>query len=338
MKIKNIKEIVYLLLSIVLFVFLVKYLHIMHYIGLLCKILIPVFIGFIYAWFMNPLLTKLSKKHKRSFMAILLFLFLLLTISFFFYLLIPTVYREVNELVKILPDYFTMLEKKVYKLGFYDYFVKITDFIMENAPLYLVNVAKNLIGSIGVVAVGLFIGLYMSIDYDKMIDFLYKWIPKKIKCVFITLTQKVSTEVRKCIKGTLLVASLVFVGDSVLFFLIKLDAPLLLGMVCGLTDLIPYIGPYIGGAIAVSVGFTESKMLGFLTLIVCVVVQCIENFILQPLIMSKSIKISPIFIIIGMLVFSDLFGILGMVIATPIVATLKCFFDYLAPSKEKCKE
>ena len=338
MKITKLKEIVLFLLSVVLSVFLIKYLHLISYVLLLCKIMLPVFIGFLYAWFVNPLVTKMAKKKKRSFVAILLFLLLLLLISFFFYLLIPTIYREVNELVKILPDYFNMLEKKVYKLGFYDSFVKFTNYIMENTPLYLVNLVKKFIGSIGVLGVGLFLGLYMSIDYDRMIEFLYKLVPKKIKCVFITLTQSVSTEVRKCIKGTLLVASMVFVGDSVLFFLIKLDAPLLLGMVCGLTDLIPYIGPYIGGAIAVSVGFTESKMLGFLTLIVCVIVQSIENFILQPIVMSKSIKISPIFIIIGMLFFSNLFGILGMIIATPIVAVLKCLFDYFVPSKEKCKE
>lgn len=71
---------------------------------------------------------------------------------------------------------------------------------------------------------------------------------------------------------------------------------------------------------------------------ICVIVQSIENYVLQPIVMSKSIKISPILIIIGLLVFGNLFGVLGMILATPILAIIKVFIEYLKKARNKCLE
>ena len=111
---------------------------------------------------------------------------------------------------------------------------------------------------------------------------------------------------------------------------------MLLGMICGVTDLIPYVGPYIGGGVAVLVGFTESKRLGILCLIVCLVVQVIESYVLQPMVMSKSIKISPVLIIVGLLLFGRMFGVFGMIMATPILAMGKVVVTHLGPVLRKC--
>jgi predicted PurR-regulated permease PerM len=182
----------------------------------------------------------------------------------------------------------------------------------------------------------LILGLYISFDYEKIVSNIYSIVPKKYKCVVINLSQDVSSSVRRCVNGTLLVASFVFILDSICFLVIGLENSLLLGMICGLTDLIPYVGPYIGGMIAVLVGFTESKRLGILCLIVCLVVQVIESYVLQPVVMSKSIKISPVLIIVGLLVFGKFFGVFGMVLATPILAMVKVVGTHLGPVLRKC--
>lgn len=98
---------------------------------------------------------------------------------------------------------------------------------------------------------------------------------------------------------------------------------------CGLTDLIPYIGPYIGGAAAVIVGFSQGSITGIAVLIICVVVQLLENYVLQPVIMSKTTHLHPVTIMIGLLVFAHYFGILGMIVATPCIALLKVIFRFI---------
>ncbi len=338
MKLEKLKEIVLFLIAIILVVFIVKYLKIIPYLKLILEILIPLFVGFIYAWLVNPLVNKLSKGYKRNFICVALFLFIIIIILLFFYLLIPTIYKEISELSDILPSFFGILVGKIKTWGLRVYLDKILAFFMDNLPLYLVSLVKGLFKYLGITLIGLILGLYISMDYEKIVTMINDIIPKKYKCVFINLTQEVSMEVRKCVNGTLLVAFCVFVMDTILFMIVGLDASLLLGILCGITDLIPYIGPYIGSILAVYVGFTESKMLGIITIIICVIVQSIENYVLQPIVMSKSIKISPVLIILGLLLFGNLFGIVGMILATPIIAIIKVCVEHLQRAIKKCKE
>lgn len=338
MKEDKLKNIVLLLLAIILIVIIVKYLKIFNFICRILTIFIPVFIGFIYAWILNPIIRKLSQKHNRNFVCIGLFLLLVLLLVLFFYLLIPLFYKEIAELADILPNFFSRIEERITNLGFKDYLDNILKFLLDGIPLFLVNFVKNLFKYVGVIGVGLILGLYISMEYENIVKKFYDIVPKKHKCVVVNLSDEVSTEVRKCVNGTLLVAFCVFIMDGLCFWFVGLDAPLLFGALCGITDLIPYVGPYIGGIVAVCVGFTESRFIGILTLIICVIVQAIENYILQPIVMSKSIKISPVLIIIGLLVFGNLFGIIGMIFATPCVAILKVFFEHLTSVLERCKE
>lgn len=338
MRIERLKELVLLLIAIILVVFLIKYLDVFKYLKILFTVFIPVFIGFIYAWIFNPIVKKFSKKYNRNIVCIILFLLFIVLFGLFIYFLVPVFYKEVMEFVEILPGYFEKIEVKIDDLGFRDSLDKMISFVVDNVPNYLVSFVTMAFKYLGVVLIGLILGLYISMDYEKIVKMMYDVVPKKFKCVVINLSQEVSCEVRKCVNGTLLVAFCVFVLDSVAFFFIGLDSFLLLGMTCGITDLIPYVGPYIGGAIAVLVGFTESRLLGILTLVVCVVVQSIENYILQPLVMSKSIKISPILIIISLLIFGSFFGVFGMILATPVLAMLKVVWVRLKRVLKRCKK
>lgn len=338
MKIEKLKELVLILVSIILIIFLIKYLNIFKYIGHILTILVPLFIGFIYSWIFNPLINKLSKKINRNIICILLFLVIVILFSLFIYFLVPMFYREIMEFTSLLPEYFEKIEIKVEAIGLKDSLDKIVSFIVNNVPSYLLTMVSSIFKYIGVVIIGLILGLYISMDYDKIVKVIYDIVPKKYKCVVINLSQEVSCAVRKCVNGTLLVALFVFILDTLCFFVIGLDSSLLLGIICGITDLIPYVGPYIGGAIAVLVGFTESRVLGILSLIVVFIVQSIENYVLQPIIMSKSIKISPVLVIVGLLVFGNLFGIVGMILATPILAIIKVLLCKVDNVIKRCKK
>lgn len=334
----KLKELVLILVAIILVVFLIKYLNIFKYVSILFTVLIPLFIGFIYAWIFNPLINRLSKRINRNIVCILLFLVFILLFSMFIYYLVPMFYREIMEFIELLPSVLSKIEIKVETIGLRDMLDKLIVFVVDSLPNYFISFVKGTFKYVGVIVIGLILGLYMSFDYERIVANTYGIVPKKYKCVVINLSQDVSSTVRKCVNGTLLVALCVFVLDSICFMIIKLDSSILLGMICGITDLIPYVGPYIGGAIAVLVGFTESKKLGIMCLIICFIVQCIENYVLQPIIMSKSIKISPVLIIVGLLVFGRFFGVFGMIMATPILAMLKVIMTHLEPVLRKCRK
>ena len=121
----------------------------------------------------------------------------------------------------------------------------------------------------------------------------------------------------------------VFIITSIVFAIIGLKSPLLLGLFCGITNVIPYAGPYIGGAPAVIVGLSQGIPTGIFTFLVVALIQFLEGNFLQPLIMSKTTKLHPVTIMLGLLIFGYFWGIMGMVLSTPIIAAAKAIIVYL---------
>ena len=304
------------------------------------KVISPLFIGFILAWLLRPIVKKINQKiNNNTISSLLTFAIFVLIILGLLYFFIPTFYSEVNELMGMLPSLVERATNKVNTLfsnlqqsglnltEFKDkVLAAITNYSVEIAsilPNKIIGLVISLFSGIGTFGMGLIIGLYLLIDYDNVGEHIKKFIPKKIEEDVLYLANRISCEVRKCVNGTFVVALMVLICDSIGYALVGLRAPLLFGVICGITDLIPFIGPYIGGAAAVIVGITQDPLIGVGTFIICAIVQIIENYILQPIIMSKASQTHPVLIIIALLIFGHFFGIIGMILATPILTLLR---------------
>ena len=314
------------------------------------SVLSPFFIGFVLAWILNPIVNKLEKKKMpRVVGSMLVYAIMILSIALFVGYMLPVIYDQIQVLIRNLPSIFNEVEifmnNIVSRLGNIDGvdFVSIKNQIfttitgsfnnfMTSLPNTIMSMVGNLFSSLVTICFGLVIGLYMLIDFDSINGHLLNLLPKKNRFEASLLITNISTEVRKSVNGTLLVASMVFICDSLGFFFIGLQSPLLFGLLCGITDLIPYVGPYIGGIVAVIVGFAQSPLIGILSLIIVVVVQMVENNILQPLVMSKTTELHPVTIIVGLLIFEHFFGIVGMILCTPCMSLVKVVWRFF---KEK---
>ena len=201
--------------------------------------------------------------------------------------------------------------------------------IASDLPKYLLSVGKVIIsGGINFV-LGLMVGFYLLYDFHKVNEFIFNMLPENIKYGYKDLTNRINTSLRSYVQGVLLVMVLVFITQSIGLTIAGLEAPILFALFCAVTDIIPYFGPYIGGIPAVIVGFTMSPITGICVLISIVIVQLLENNFYQPLIMGHTMKLHPVTIMIGLLIFEHFFGILGMVVATPVIACLKVFILFL---------
>lgn len=334
---------------------ILKNLNVWHVLFTFLSVLSPLFIGFVIAWLLNPIVTKMHDKGMpRIIGSLIVYAIFLVFIYIFLRLLIPTLYKQVNDLMATLPAIFDKF--KNFANDFVDQIaisgIDLTNFkdnlfngiggfltnFTNSLPNSIINILGNLFSGIGTILISLVVGLYMLFDFNSITKHFLKLVPNKNKYEIEVLLTDIGKEVRKTISGTLLVALMVFVCDSVGFAVIGLNAALLFGLLCGLTDLIPYIGPYIGGAAAVIVGFSQGTITGIAVLIVCVVVQLVENYILQPVIMSKTTQLHPVTIIVGLLVFGYYFGILGMIIATPCIALLKVIFRFIVKKYDLFKD
>ena len=348
---KKILHLVYIMMIIgIIFLatLIIKEWGILNLIVTLLKVANPFFIGFVLAWLFNPIVVKLENRGwKRGIACVTVYLAFIIILFAFFGMLIPTLYNQLNDLVAALPSIFNQV--KLWITNFLDKFNSSEMFnvaeiennifkTMENLaggiandlPSTIVSIAGSLVSGLGTIGVSLVVGIYLLFDFNDVTDHLLKYIPKSHKEETKTLVDNIANELRKCVNGTLLVAFMVFVCDSIGFAFAGLKSPILFGLLCGITDLIPYIGPYIGGAAAVIVGFSQNPIIGIITLIVATVVQLVENYVLQPVVMSKTMQLHPVTIIIGLLVFGHFFGIVGMILATPILSLFKVLYRFLA--------
>ena len=348
---KKILHLVYIMMIIgIIFLatLIIKEWGLLNLIVTLLKVANPFFIGFVLAWLFNPIVVKLENRGwKRGIACVTVYLAFIIILFAFFGMLIPTLYNQLNDLVAALPNIFNQV--KLWITNFLDKFNSSEMFnvaeiesnifkTMENLgggiandlPSTIVSIAGSLVSGLGTIGVSLVVGIYLLFDFNDVTDHLLKYIPKNHKEETKNLVDNIANELRKCVNGTLLVAFMVFVCDSIGFAFAGLKSPILFGLLCGITDLIPYIGPYIGGAAAVIVGFSQNPIIGIITLIVVTVVQLVENYVLQPVVMSKTMQLHPVTIIIGLLVFGHFFGIVGMILATPILSLFKVLYRFLA--------
>ena len=331
---------------ILLGIYLLKESKILVFLKDLLIVISPVFIGLLIAWLCDPIVKFLqSKKIPRFAGCIIVYLFLIGIIFMFLYLFLPTFVRQIGDIAGTIPD--ILADLKVFGNRFFDTFATdgidvkaiqtqvyttIENFALgltTNLPNTIINITKSIISSSVNFVLGLMIGFYMLFDFDKINSTVLSHMPLKWKDNYAELTTRINTSLRNYVQGVFLVMFLVFITQSIGLTLAGLEAPLLFAVFCAVTDIIPYFGPYIGAIPAVLVGFTISPSVGIFCIISIVIVQLLENNFYQPLIMGHTMQLHPVIIIISLLIFQHFFGIIGMVVATPVVACLKVIFMFI---------
>ena len=334
------------ILAIIVFVIILfKNLEIFKVLGSILGVISPFFIGLVIAWLLDPAVTYLQKKNvKRSIGTIVVFFVFILILYLLFRIMLPLLYTQLNEfitnslptLIKSTGTFIENLFTKLEATGFdftsvetsvYKALENIGVDLTTGLPKAALNVVSTLVSSIGTFGLGLIVGFYLLIDFEG-VKKIFNYIPIKNKEGFNYIIGKLNIAFRSFVQGTLFISLIIMILSSIFYGIIGLPSALLFGLICGITNIIPYIGPWIGGAICVSVGLTVSPLTGILAGVVAFAIQQVDGMILQPLIMSKTMKLHPVTIMIGLLVFGYLFGILGMIFATPIMASIKIIASY----------
>lgn len=314
-------------------------------IGTILALISPLFIGLAVAWLFEPMIKyfegkEISRKLSTAIVYVLFIFVLLLLIG----LVIPEFISQLKELISQAPVFLNKGKEFVVNL-----FGKIKDSEMDINKIqsdiimqfenFVNNFAGNSLTGIvnGITSVfskgfqfilGLIIGFYISLDFERTISRMSAYIPRRYKKDTSYILQELNVMARGYVSGTLftslIVAFLTFLG----FIISGVSSPLLFAVFCGITNIIPYFGPYIGGIPVIVVGFSISPMCGIICALTIFIVQFVEGNIIHPLVVGKATDIHPITIVISLLVFEHFFGILGMIIAAPVVGALKILFNF----------
>ena len=346
-KIGKILYILFIILLVYVITLIFREWKILSIIGKVFAVMSPLFIGWFIAWVLNPTVKRLQKKGvKRGLAVTIAYLIMILVVAAIVWFTIPSLGTQISDIVSAVPEIANDVKSWIDNL-----FVKLSNLSLENLdtvkasfllrieslsesiqkslPETAVNIVSSLASGIGKIVMSLILGFYILYDFDKVSSGFINLFPKKTRKDIGELIGKLNDTLYSFVSGTLWLSLLLFVVSVIGFSIIGLNAPVLIAFICVITNLIPYIGPYLGAAVAGAIGFAESPVVGVLTLVFILVTQTLEGEILHPIVMSKKMNLNPITIIISLLIFEYLFGIIGMVIATPVVAILKIIYQFL---------
>ena len=338
---RKLGHVLYLLVSVTIvavLIYLLNKVHLFVFVLDFFKLLIPLFIGFVLAWLFSPIIDKLNNRMPRIAASILFYLILIGIVVILLVLLIPNFINQIKELLNSLPIILDEVKEIVSRFAgdgseFEDNILKTISTVSNNfadtIPDKLILGTKNFISVMTTIVLGVMISFYLSNDYHKMNKKLLNALPEKYKDDAKDLVRRINNSLRDYVQGVFFVMMLVFISQSIGFTLAGMKAPLIFASICAITDIIPYFGPWIGAIPAIVVAFTISPLTAIFTIISIVIVQTLENNFYQPLIMGHAMKLHPVTIMLGLLIFGHFFGIVGMIIATPVVATLKIIFYFL---------
>lgn len=143
---------------------------------------------------------------------------------------------------------------------------------------------------------------------------------------------RVAHQLQEYIRGIMIQSGIMSIVTTIGFYAIGLDSPFLLGMIAGVLNLIPYVGPMLAMVLPVLLALghvpVELWLVGAAVSVI-LIAQLIDNIIVIPAVVANAVNLHPLVVIIGIIVFGNLFGFIGMVIAIPVIATANIIYSGL---------
>lgn len=291
---------------------------------------------------------KLSYKTTRLISLLTLVILIFGFITFLTKLLIPPLFQNLLTIGEALPNFQTILTDWLAKISPYFESIYISETQIQKLAVYITNFLSQFLTTIfdsrsGVITnvASFFIHLVATI----ILTFYFlkdrEAILKTIDNVsMILLSSKLRQRIKYFLKdlhevfgnfilGQLLDALIVGIASTTLLLIIGHPFALLIGVIAGITNVIPYIGPIIGAALALILGIFTNVKLGILGCVLLIIYQQIDGNIIQPKILGDSVGLAPVWIFIAILVGGSYLGAVGMIISVPIVALMKRYFERL---------
>jgi len=323
------------------------------YIGDFFRLLIPLFLAFAIAFILHPLCKKLEEiyrkikfklisAHSRGWAIVTAYFAVLALVVGFFSVLLPMLFTSITDLVQSLPGIIENVGKYLYSIEIGGYTLKpfidkitITEvmsyFDLENIQTFVNSIAGLSKGIINVF-LAIIISIYILADRIGLLNTAEKVmtlvVPKKNKAIFEKYVRKTFNIMYKYIYCQLIDVVIVFTLAFVALSLLDVEYALILAMFVGVFNLIPYFGATIACTLtALLTVFTASFSKGVLVAVVLILLQQLDANLVQPKLVKDTLKVKPFWVLFGVTIGGGLFGIIGVLLAVPVMALFKAIFE-----------
>ncbi len=305
-------------------------------------VLTPFVLGVVIAYLLNPLVKRFSTKGiKRTTSTIFILSIFFVAITAVIIVVSPIIAKESAELIKALPDY---LDKIIaYIQPYIIWFQEMTGaggiedaktFLKENISKILSitgGVAGGLaaggqavIGMISTIVITPLVAFFMMKEWPAITDWVEDLIPRHREKMIKDLIEKIDMKLSGFIRGQLTVAFFLGLIYAIALTIAGLNYGFLIGLTAGFLSIIPLVGSTIGLLVSVIVAWFQAGEIDYVLIIAAIFVvgQIVEGNILSPKLLGDSVGLHPLWILFALMAGGSLFGILGMLIAVPVAASI----------------
>lgn len=287
---------------------------------------------------LDPIINFFEKqKIKRLYAALLVFSFLSIAIYFGLSLYIPKLISQIESLIRELKsisiqEQIAILETELLKL--FPFLHKgviinrvetILSHQLENSFNELTSLFSNIFTIAALLVIIPFTTFFIVKDRLRIIKGIISFLPNKYSEMSYWIIKKVTHQLGRYVRGWLIDASFVGIACGLAFYFIGIQNSIALGIIAGLGHLVPYLGPVIVGIPAVIISviqFGDFSAVPYIGLMITII-YTFDNGFVQPYVFSKSVDIHPLLIILLIIAGSQLFGIIGMLLAVPTATVIK---------------
>ena len=302
------------------------------------------FASFVVAAALNPFVNKLDDKVKNR--AISASIIILTSIVALFALILPIIvmcYKEIVLFISIMPQkaanfYQFITHSKLYghtisDLIPYENLANASSHIAQNVFNQSINLTVSVAQAVFVIlALTMFI-YYILLDKEylrsKFIEFFPPNLKEKAGYILFNITSKVGNYVRAQVLSMVTVGIMVTIEVAIL----GIEYPVLLGLIAGICEIIPVLGPTIAIAVIVTIAFPLGMGKIVLAIILFLAIQQISNYMIRPFLFGKFMKLHPITIMVALFAAEEFLGVWGVILSPAIAATICVLIDelYLSP-------
>jgi len=270
----------------------------------------------------NPIVSRWEKKVGRVPAVLILVLIAIILITAFVYIVVPPLVSQTKQLLSTLPSL-------IDSVAIVRHYVPSINEGLSTIAKGLGNITSNIyaitagvFGGVFTFFMAIILTVYLLLDKAALSKTAYSFIPEDKRLPVAQIVKKITAKIGDWFRGELILMGSIGILSYVGLLVIGVPFALTLALIAGLLEIVPTIGPVIAAILAIIVAFLDQPYKALLVLVFYIILQQLENNILVPKIMQKVIGISPVIIILAILIGAKLFGIIGAVLAVPLVGTL----------------
>lgn len=294
----------------------------------------------ILAYTVNPSITRLASKLKlKKGLAVgIFYIVIIVPVILLLVLVLPVLFNQISSLVEELPKYYELISEMVGQIqdkiqtnpklqdavnSFLSSIQPQIENFMSSIGLRVLNLIITITSSILTLILAIILNFYFLIDIENIRRWFVNILPADIKDKTLSALDQINISFRSFLKAQMILCLFVGLADGLGVWILGVDYALTLGIIAGFTEIIPYLGPYIGAIPAIILALIISPWKALEIAIWYIAVQQIESYFIVPKVMSKAMGLHPLTVIFSLLVFGKLFGFWGVLFAVPIAAIIK---------------